>query len=386
MQLPTAPTSLDPIYEGFVSSEDPTPGVVDASEADKLQTHAMEIGLSKVGCCFAKCRARKKAKELVKELVLAKPSESFTRPAILHLRSFCGLKGPIGTDLLWKAERPTEHYHWWPMKETSRDADDPRNNLFAKSGGLGKYDVLFGTDAVDYQRENHFRPYNSDSKDAGWAGFCDRATTLGCLYQRPKHSVTVQVGDKSETLKPRDIEMLMIVAQDRAVERLSFEFFGERNDGHEKDDVGEPYPSKLLKYLKRITRNNMPFAMDIEKGSAVWNYAFDSVEVKRYVEAPSGWDTSDVPTSGVTDFVEFTIESAGFDHENQKLRGWVNIADDGNVTEGWTSERHPDFIWQYKALSGSWSGQCQLNPEVDAGHVYAIYQKALEGGGTLRLA
>ena len=49
--------------------------------------------------------------------------------------------------------------------------DDVNNNLFAPSGGLGKYDKLFNTKSLDIQKTEYYRSKNSKSSDKNWAGF-----------------------------------------------------------------------------------------------------------------------------------------------------------------------------------------------------------------------
>tara|TARA_B100001123_G_scaffold444325_1_gene592827 strand:+ start:712 stop:1659 length:948 start_codon:yes stop_codon:yes gene_type:complete len=286
--------------------------------------------------------------------------------------------------LSWKSTKKTQHYHWWPMKETSCDCDDAFNNLYAKSGGLGKYDQLFDTKAVEYQSKEHFRSYKSTQMDAGWAGFCDCATTLSCLYNHPKHSIIVQLGRKQIVFTEQDIEALMIVASENAIQRWHSIYYGERYDGLRGEDKNEPYPTQLLKILQEVCHRDEPFAMDIECGESVWNYAFDSVIVskeKLYISSSADVaPNSSPPATGKTTYYHFNIKSCGFWRKNQELWGWVNDTD-GEITEGWISKWHPDFLWR-KFAKEKWTGACILNPEVDASIVQDIYEHSIKSGSS----
>ena len=279
----------------------------------------------------------------------------------------------------WESTKKTHHYHWWPMKKTDKIIEDPKNNLYAINGGLYKYDNIFGTKSVTYQKKEHYRHYNSTKSDAGWAGFCDLATTLSCLYCYPRHNVQVQVGDKISYFSRKDIESLMIIACQNSVQRWNTVYYGERNDGIRGDDKHEPYPTQLLDILNKLCQDDAPFAMDIESGTAVWNYAFDSVNVKKYDGYPSKFIDKVkecVPTTGTTEYYNFQINSTGFSGENQDIWGWVNNTD-GKKTQNWLSDWHPDFLWRKTAKTDAWTGSCIINNEVAANNVYKIYKHSI---------
>ena len=56
----------------------------------------------------------------------------------------------------WVARNKTVKYHWWPMLEKRKG--DYINNLFARMSGLDKYDSLFNTKSIEYQREHYCIP------------------------------------------------------------------------------------------------------------------------------------------------------------------------------------------------------------------------------------
>ena len=276
----------------------------------------------------------------------------------------------------WKADRKTEKYHWWPMLETN--PNDYINNLYAEGGGLGKYDSLFGSSSCDYQRKNYYRDPSGVSNDMYWAGFCDKATALSCLYEYPKRDVSVMHKGKIITFNTRDIEALMIIASDNSVNPNISLFFGLRNDGNNFDDKREPYPSDLLRMLMIISLMKEPFAMDIDNGESVWNYSFDSIKVS--------WHNKCLiehipPQDGKTTYYNFKLFSEAYPDKNQDLWGYTNtITDSDGITykqEKWLSDKNPDFIWQKFKKEESWTGRCLINPEIDAGVVYRIYIHSL---------
>ena len=57
------------------------------------------------------------------------------------------------------------------MLETFSDEDDPINNLYARGGGLYKYDKLFGTKGVNYQRKHYCINFNSNREDKNGQDF-----------------------------------------------------------------------------------------------------------------------------------------------------------------------------------------------------------------------
>lgn len=281
---------------------------------------------------------------------------------------------------------PTTTYHWWPMKETTHGADDPYNNLYSKSGGLGKYDALFGTSSTDYQKKHYFRKYNSNKEDANWAGFCDLATTLSCLYTYPKYYVTVIHGSNIKVFTPRDIESLMIVSCNNGLQKSKSIFYGERNDGYEHDDPQEPYPTELLNILKKVCNDNVPFAMDIDSECAVWNYSFDRVKIITLYTKPLllNITSANIPKTGKTEYIHFIITSKAYPKKKQNLWGWINYTN-GNKTEGWLSTCHPDFVWKKYKKHTQWTGNSRINPEINTNIVYKIYKRSLQKNNDILL-
>ena len=290
-------------------------------------------------------------------------------------------------DLLnWSTIQPLYKYHWWPMRESPNPY---YNNLYCDNGGLDKYDMLFGTNSKEYQKTHYFRDRNSNKIDAKWAGFCDKATTLSCLYQYPKYVIKVKYNGQIIEFTPFDIEMLMIVACDNAIKNNMSIFLGERNTSNNKksndsksNDSNEPYPSDLLSILKIICSINEPFGMDIDNGVSVWNYAYNKVRVTLHTKCPLSHNKL---KDGETIYLNFIIGSTYYPEKTQSFWGYIhtktiksNMGYNRLKTEGWISEKHPDFVWKKFAKDTSWDGQCIINPEINAAYVYAIYTHSLD--------
>lgn len=280
--------------------------------------------------------------------------------------------------LEWKSEYPLYKYHWWPMKES---ISPYFNNLYCKSGGLDKYDQLFGTKSVEYQKEFYFRSRDSNKSDSDWAGFCDKATILSCLYKYPPNCVNVSYDNKVIEFKPKDIEMLMIIACDNSIKNNISIFLGKRNNYKDNHSAkSEPYPSDLLQMLKIMCSSPEPFAMDIDNGSAVWNYPYDSVEVSVHLLHPE-YNTYDKHIN----YLKFILSSSSYPDKNLELWGYMktdivklsNIGTIGQQEEGWITDNHPDFLWRKFPKYNCWSGKCTTNPEISAEIVYKIYQASL---------
>ena len=309
----------------------------------------------------------------------------------INIESIASNKNTVENILKWKASTPIFRYHWWPMKETPTYS--VYNNLYADDGGLDKYDTLMGVKSKEYQKRNYFKPTDSCELDADWAGFCDKATILSCLYEYPKHPVKVINKSNNSEIEFTvfNIEALMIIACENSIKRDRFIFLGERNNSNHltKNNKSEPLPSDLLDMLKVLTYCNTAFAMDIDSGPAVWNYSYDSISVHKHTKCNIPHEK---PVSGHTVYLHFMIQSTAYPEKNQDLWGYINTKhptcfyDFPTVkTEGWITKEHPDFVWKHYAKAGPWKGKCDINPEVDANIIYKIYQKSMTDSAILEL-
>ena len=277
----------------------------------------------------------------------------------------------------WEAKNKTQKYHWWPMYE--KIEGDYVNNLYAKGGGLDKYDILFNTNSTLYQIENYYREKDSEKTDAKWAGFCNNASTLSCLYEYPKNDINVCHNQQEILFTKRDIEALMIVCSENAIKENIKLFFGYRNNGS-YDDSNEPYPSEFLQMLDILCKHEEPFVMDIDKDSAVWNYAFDKVIVTKHTNC----DLGEIELDENIVYYNFKITSNAYPNSNQDLWGYINTykkKDNGKeyecTKEGWMTDYHPDFLWKNFKIDSMWKGMSKINPEIDASIVYKIYKHSL---------
>ena len=279
--------------------------------------------------------------------------------------------------LKWESTRKTESYHWWPMCE--HEANDITNNLYAVGNALDKYDQLFGTSAVQYQKNHYYISCNSQREDKGWAGFCNYGSIMSSLYTYPKYLVTVKHNNKFMSFTPIQIEQLLIIACKNAIKPNISLFFGTRNNSGSKKSKEEPLPSELLNILDIMCKNDRPFIMDIDNGKQVWNYAYDKVKVNKYKTCPLHHV---LPKKGQTDYYNFQINSNAYPEQNQNLWGYVNTLynPSGYIcerNEKWISEYHPDFVWGKYPIGRPWDGKCEINHEINARIVYEIYKLSL---------
>ena len=162
-------------------------------------------------------------------------------------------------------------------------------------------------------------------------------------------------------------------------------FFSKRNNSNDNDNdnvsaKSEPYPSDLLQMLKIMCSTPEPFAMDIDNGSAVWNYPYDKVEVSCHLVHPK-FNSYDKNTT----YLNFRLSSSTYPKKNLELWGYItkesvklsNLGIIEQKTEGWLTDNHPDFLWRQFPKYNCWSGKCKINPEIDADIVYQIYQASL---------
>jgi hypothetical protein len=283
--------------------------------------------------------------------------------------------------LEWKTDKIIEHYHWWPMKENINDSY--ANNLYSKDGGLFKYDLLFNTKSNIYQKNNFYFEPNSLNSNSNWSGFCDKAAILSCLYKYPKYNVVVEYNNQQIEFKKHDIEALMIVSADNAINKNISLFFGERNYNNK---YNEPYPSDLIEIFKIIASSNEPFIIDIDNTKAVWNFSYDSIKIHEYDYCKLEHTK---PEKGITKYYNFIIKSTAYPNYNIDIWGYINTIvfnEDYNITkqnQKWISKNHPDFIWKTNPKTTYWEGKSKINPEIDSSITYLIYRHSLQNNNQI---
>lgn len=286
--------------------------------------------------------------------------------------------------LEWKSSTKTERYHWWPLLDKNPLKEDCINNLFAVGGGLEKYDILFSTNAIEYQKKHHRISMDSSRSDKLWAGFCDKAATLSCLYKYPHKKVTVCYHGKKVDFLPRDIEALLICVVDNTIRTGLTVFYGSRNN-HSKEKLknksdefknlikSEPLPLDLLEILNKFSKETEPFIMDIDNGEAVWNYPYDYILVtkeknKEYLDY--------LPSKGKNTVFRFQIQSSAYPDKNMDIKGYVNY-NQNFIEQKWISKKNPDFLWKQYRQEVSWNGKSKMNPYINSYFVYSIYCQSI---------
>jgi hypothetical protein len=281
--------------------------------------------------------------------------------------------------LYWNSNYKTQTYHWWPL--LSRKENDYVNNLYARGGGLDKYDQLFGTRALEYQKIHHSISNDSNRSDKHWAGFCDRAATLSCLYKYPLKPVVAKYKNKIIEFTPRDIEALMIIVCNTTVNKSLSVFYGSRNNSKNIESVNkrEPLPLDLIEILRRFSREYEPFVIDVDNGNAVWNYPFDKFIVT--IE-PIDFSDERIPKTGKSVIYRFRIGSSAFPKKNIDIKGLVNFQEDCSYQE-WLSDSNPDFLWKKYKKNYKWKGESDINPIIKPEIVYELYKNSVLGNGVL---
>ena len=301
----------------------------------------------------------------------------------------------------WHSSTPTYGpYHWWPWKSFEHLGQEIyiHNNLYAEGGALDKYDTLFSVKSVEYQKNKYFRSHHSSSLDKDWAGFCDKAAVLSCLWENPKYGVTVIYNTKQIYFTREDISALMIIACDNTTTDTQ-EFYGERYNGRDHEDIHEPYPKKLLCLLQKMCKKNTPFCVDNSNDECVWNYPMSRVQVAKYNYQPEaltqimdtdneekalglgigcsdgkGEDRAEcIPTKGNIEYYNFIMTSEAYPMNTINVWGWVHTYQ-GTDTEGWISKKTPDFLWRVFKQNGKWQGASTINPEVNCAFVHELYK------------
>ena len=290
---------------------------------------------------------------------------------------------PDNCVLYWNSKYKTQKYHWWPLLQSDISTEDKTNNLYAKGGGLDKYDNLFDTNSLIYQKKYHSIPLNSKRDDKNWAGFCDRAAMLSCLYRYPIKPVIVKYKNKVVEFDQSDIESLMIIVSETTICPSLSVFYGSRNNIKNetskkfKETKGEPLPLNLLEILRRFSKEDEPFVIDIDNGSAVWNYPFDSIYVT--IE-PIDYSDERIPKKGKNVVYRFKIESMAYPEKNIDICGLVTYQEEF-IHQKWLSESNPDFLWKNYSRQDNWRGLSDINPNIDSNIVYKIYKESILGKG-----
>ena len=129
--------------------------------------------------------------------------------------------------------------------------------------------------------------------------------------------------------------------------------------------------------------------MDIDKGSAVWNYSYDYVNVSQHIKCGIEHKLDYLnyeENKGYVIYYNFKINSSAYPEHNLDIWAYVytQVYIDNNnrlvktIYEGWLSDEHPDFIWKKYKLDTEWNGKSYINPEIDVGLVYKLYKHFID--------
>src|SRR5262249_13738093 len=238
--------------------------------------------------------------------------------------------------------------YWWPHKE----------GRMIKP--LTKYDQATGAHAADWERKNH-----PAATAEGWAGFCHAWSAACVLEKEPKAPVNY----KGSPLGIDDQKAWLTVAHSAD----SADFFGKRNDNPSLPVNSELYqdlkPDMLWRYLKLyVQQRGIPLIMDIEAGTAVWNYPVYAYRIT-WADAGSDqkkchmtlWMADDAVQPGA---VGTKVRKHDYDFTCRMSGG--NVVMGSGKWIGASFKDHPDFAWYPQQ-------QRSENPNVD----YKVVAQAL---------
>jgi PKD repeat protein len=235
--------------------------------------------------------------------------------------------------------------YWWPLSqgETARGY-----HPHYAPGPLEKYDqyieAKYGGDsqAKEWELANQYKP-----GCPSWFGHCHAWAAASILEGEPRSSITKEgiifyVGDLKGLLTECHYS-------DPVDFFLGTRFNPTNNPNHAYEDV---YANEFTVAIRQwIKDRGEPLVMDFDPGSEVWNHPFYRYDM---TFTPAGGNKVDVTctvwhvTDGVhADHLSDVTSASVFTYTYQY---WVTIDASGEIvpgpgTSGWTSSRHPDFLW-----------------------------------------
>jgi len=267
--------------------------------------------------------------------------------------------------------------YWWPMSKGETALGYYPHNA---PGPLEKYDqyieAKYGGDsqAKEWELVNHYIP-----GCPSWFGHCHAWAAAAILEGEPRSSITKEgiifyVGDLKALLTECHYS-------DPADFFLGTRFNPTNNPSHAYEDV---YANDFTIAIRQwIKDRGEPLVMDYDPGSEVWNHPFYKYEM---TFTPADGNKVDVActvwhvTDGVhADHLSDVSSASVFTYT---YRYWITIDQSGEIvtmpgTSGWTSSRHPDFLW-HPAVSN------HPNPYLKCDKVGEIVGKKVSVGGITR--
>jgi hypothetical protein len=283
----------------------------------------------------------------------------------------------------FKARKNTWPCFLFPLKEVKKDGD-PNHNLFAADGPLHNYDRISGGNARQHELVHNRKAYDSSSRYAYW-GHDNEARQVACIFEQPKHGVTVTAADGTAVyFSERAIQGLLVKIVPHMVKKVDCP--GELNPF--LGDQHELKPEPFVRIIKEWAKDGMPFVLDISEGSQVLAFACDKVSILESDQTPQGFNFKELLAAGEIKYYKMTISGIGFNPISRSYEYYIQRDGSKVIASGWIkkpfSHKTPDFIWRPHPIDDlknkdNWKLRGKSNnPFVDPQIVYGIYMKSLE--------
>lgn len=389
-------SQLVQIYQTITQASSDQGEKISAQEAQRLIMRAEELNASSFGPrgvrhlnrLFAQNWASfsPHGREAIENYLRARQPQAPGQPTIDGVgASGSALVNESRVLLDFNAAKKTWSCHWFPMQET-QPGGDPINNLYAAGGPLDKLDQVTGGNSRDFEFKTYRKSVDA-GKEFGWWGHCNNAAEAACLLQAPKHGVIMDGKDgKPVKFSPMDIQGLLVKATPSLIQRVDFR--GQRFDNPTRDDPNDPRPDVFMAVMKDWAREGMPFVLDIERKTEVWNFPYDQVKITESKNAPEGFDAQGLPRDGTVRYYQIEMSGTGFEDKKRVYQCYIQYAPNGQVLNSqWiktpNSNNNPDFMWRPHPIGdlmdkATWQIKGAINnPGVDPRVVYEIYMKSL---------
>jgi hypothetical protein len=209
------------------------------------------------------------------------------------------------------------------------------------------------------------------------------AARICSLLAQPARSVEYN----GQVFSTNDIQgLLVMVSNDLAADNEPF--WGYRNNGNGNDDPSEPYPHTLMPKLIEWAKSGGPYVLDIDPGTAVWNYAFDSTKIKEFDTPQDGMPRMPATRGGKIKYQSWELHGTGYDAQTRRYKSWIEYSSEGKMlASGWyqtstDGKNNPDFAWKPTAkgdlrVKANWPTACSYNPHINPQVVFDIYSRSI---------
>lgn len=281
----------------------------------------------------------------------------------------------------FQANKLTESWHWFPLQAVVPWGES-KNNLFAPSGALDKYDLVFLSDSSLRESRSRYQSYGP----LNFGGHQLPAAIASCILRAPAYEVVMKnftgVDIKFDTLNTQGLVI-------KIVEHLVDHY----------DIQGELYEAELtpldfLSVIEEWKSDGLPFFALLKNSRHNWYVPFDRVRVFTTTIPPDGFSASVKSVHSDDKILKyFSIEMSSHGFGKKRFNAFVQYDSHGKpVASGWmpvTSIKefpcalirpHPvDNIYD----KTKWFRQKNLrttynNPAVDPQSVFDIYEKSIK--------